>query len=187
MKRAVLLLLFCASGCAVSTRPLEGFDVVIVPTRECTTTGATSQACTDPSSLAQQSVTGRWILERGASETFSLTTEEGATLPGIYFSDDAITLNQAPCVGAGGLCYFARRKVDSTDPKNNNCQKFAELVAILRRTDETTFTGILSDTTGSDANCGTSNVTEHVNNVTGSRTEEPSLAQVEATDAGVTP
>ena len=181
-----LLLLCLAAGCGVSSKPLEGFDVAIVPTRECTTTGATSQDCTDPAALAQQSTTGRWIFERAPAQSFLLTTEAGFTLPGIYFADDIQTLNQAPCVGAGGICYFARRKTDSIDPNNNNCNKFTELVAILRRTEEGSFSGILSDTQGSDASCGTANLTEHVSNVTGKRADEPALAR-EPFDGGVNP
>ena len=187
MTRALTLLVLLAAACGPSPQPLEAFDVTLVPTRDCTTTGATSQDCTDAATLAQQSIAGRWILEHGASESFTLTTEEGITLPGIDFNDDGTILNQAPCVGQGGLCYFARRKIDSVDPHNNNCQKFAELVAILRRTDDASFSGILSDTQGSDANCGTSNVIEHVSNVNGKRSGAPALSRVEASDGGVAP
>jgi hypothetical protein len=180
MMRFSLLLLFTC-GCGVSTQPLEGFDVVIKPTQQCTLTGATVRACTDPATLAQQTTKGRWIFEQGANESFDLTTEDGITLPGIFFNDDASVLNQAPCVGKGNgaLCYFARRKFSSSDPKNNGCTTFGELVAILLRTEDTKFSGTLTDTNGKDQACGTATVSQNIFSVVGTRQNDASLAREE--------
>jgi hypothetical protein len=181
MMRLALFLSLLAAGCGVSTQPLEGFDVVIKPTQECTLTGATSRACTDPATLAQQTTKGRWIFEEGANETFDLTTEDGITLPGIYFADDATVLNQAPCIGKGNgaVCYFARRKFSSSDPKNNGCTTFGELVAILLRTADTTFSGTLTDTNGKDQSCGTATVSQNIFSIEGTRQNDASLARQE--------
>src|SRR5205823_2511927 len=108
--------------------------------------------------------------------------DDGITLPGIYFNDDATILNQQPCVGQGGgaLCYFARRKFSSSDPKNNGCTKFGELVAIMLRTADTKFAGELTETNGTDQNCGTATVTQNISSVDGTRATDPSLARDEA-------
>ena len=180
MVRAVPLLLL-ASACGPSPQALEAFDVVRKPTQDCTLTGATSRNCADDATLGAQQRTGRWIFEHAPAETFTLTTEDGFTLPGIYFNDDTTILNQDPCVGGGGLCYFARHKFDSVDPKNNNCAKFGEVVAIMHRADDTHVTGVFSDTSGTDQNCGTSTVVQKIDAVTGERTSQPALAREEAT------
>jgi hypothetical protein len=187
MMRLVLALSLLALGvaCGISPEDLESYDVTINPTQQCTLTGSTSRDCADPTVLAQQHTTGRWTFEHAPAQTFTLTNEDGFTLPGIWFYDDATVLNQAPCVGAndGSLCYFARRKFESTDPRDNGCTKFGELVAILLRTSNDEWNGIVSDTSGTDQDCGTSTVVQNVNNVSGKKAAEDSLARQEAAAA----
>ena len=176
----IFTLLFGA-GCGISVQPLEAFDVTLNPTQDCTLTGSTSRDCTDAAQLALQQTTGRWIFEQEPAQSFTLTTEEGITLPGIIFNDDGLVLNQDPCLGAGAgaICYFARRKFESVDARNNNCTRFAELVAIVRRVDDGNFAGVLSDTQGADQSCGTSTVIQRIDNVAGKKAPEPSLAREE--------
>jgi hypothetical protein len=178
MKSLVAFLLLLA-GCGQSVPQIQGYGVTRTPTVDCTLTGATSQACIDPEALAQQKLIGRWIIERQPQDSFTLTTEDGLTIPGIFFPDDGIILPEPPCEGLGGLCFFARRKFESVDARDNNCTKFGELVVILRRVDDGTFTGVFADQSGSDENCGTSTIVQRIYDVTGVPDEEASLARQE--------
>jgi hypothetical protein len=178
--RIIFVVVALASACGIPVQPLEAFDVVIRPNTNCTLTGSTSQDCTDPEDLEQQTITGRWVVEHGPAGAFTLTTEEGQSLPGIYFNDDGFVLSQAPCVGQGGLCYFARDKHESIDDRNNGCREFAESVVILRRTDEVTMSGIFNDTQGADEACGTSTVVVKAADVELTRADEPALARKSA-------
>lgn len=168
------LLLALAAACGVSVEPLEGFDVVISPSEDCTLTGATTRDCVDESLLAQRRTKGRWIFEHTNDDAFTVTTEEGTTLPGITFFDDGIVLNEPPCVGAGGLCYFGRRRFESTDDRDNGCTSFGESVVILLRPADGTFTGLFADTQGTDQDCGTPTVVQRRANVSGTLLAEPS-------------
>jgi hypothetical protein len=174
------LLALLGVGCGVAVEPLEGFDVVVSPTEDCTLTGATTRDCVDAALLAQRRTKGRWIFEHSKDEAFALTTEEGATLAGITFLDDGVVLNEPPCIGAGGLCYFARRRFESTDEGNNGCTVFGETVVILLRLEDGTFSGILSDTQGTDQDCGTSTVVQRRHSVTGVLVQEPSPPRADA-------
>ena len=167
-------LLVLWAGCGVSVEPLEGFDVVISPVEDCTLTGATTRDCIDQALLAQRRTKGRWVLEHAANDAFTLTKEDGATLPGITFPDDGVALTEPPCDERGGLCYFGRRRFESTDDRDNGCTSFGESLVILLRQDSGTFTGLLADTQGTDQDCGTSTVVQRRFNVTGTRSAKPS-------------
>lgn len=167
-------------GCGVSVKPLEGFDVVITPNKDCTLTGATTQDCVDEAVLAQRRTRGHWIFEHSTDEAFTVTTEEGTTLPGITFYDDGFVLNEAPCVGEGGLCYFGRRRFESTDDRDNGCTSFGESVVILLRQDDGTFAGLFNEIQGTDQDCGTSTVLQRSFNVTGTILPEPSQPRADA-------
>jgi hypothetical protein len=177
-----LLVLPASVGCGVAVQPLEGFDVTLTPTTDCTLTGATSQNCIDPIILAQQKTRGRWIFEHSVDDAFTVTLEDGVTVAGILFEDDGIVLDEAPCEGLGGLCYFGRRRFESTDDRNNGCTAFGELVLILLRGEDGTFRGITASTEGTDQDCGTSTVVQTRADVVGTRVEEPAQprADVEA-------
>jgi hypothetical protein len=170
-----LLLLPLLTSCGVAVQPLEAFDVVLAPVRDCTLTGAATRDCVDDSLLAQRRTRGRWVFEHAADSSFTLTTEQGTTLAGIHFNDDARVLNEAPCIGEGGLCYFARRRFESSDA--DGCTAFGELVAILRRADDSTVTGLVADVSGTDQDCGTSTVVERQELVNGTRVDEPAQAR----------
>lgn len=167
-----------AAACGPSVAPVEAFAVVVAPTQDCTLTGATSRDCVDTAVLEQQRTRGRWILEHGANNGFTVTTEEGITLPGIHFVDDGREPAVAPtCQGEGGRCYFARRRFESTDENNNDCTRFGELLVILRRTEDGTITGLRSDTQGATETCGTSTTLERVDAVTGTLLPEAAAAR----------
>jgi len=168
-----------AAGCGQAE--LQGFSVTMAPVVDCTLTGATSRDCVDDTTLAQTVLTGRWIVERQPQESFTMTTEAGITLPGIFFPDDGTVLLEDPCLGAGGggTCMFARRKFESIDSRDNNCLRFGELVAILLRGQDGSFSGILADQSGADENCGTSTIVQRIFNVSGTPDEEVSLARQE--------
>lgn len=172
-----LLTLLAASACRPALAPLEGYDVVRQPIVDCTLTGATSRDCVEDDELAQQRVRGRWVFEHAPQESFSLTTEEGITIPGIWFDDDTLVLNEPPCVGEGGLCYFARRKFESIDERQEGCTRFGELVAILRRAPEGGIAGIIGNQNGTDERCGTSTIVQRIDEVVGVPVEEPALAR----------
>lgn len=171
------LALLAALGCRPALAPLQGYAVVRQPIVDCTLTGATSRDCVEDSVLAQQRVRGRWIFEHAPQDSFTLTTEEGVTLPGIFFDDDGVVLNEPPCVGEGGLCYFARRQFESVDERQGGCTRFGELVAILRRDPEGNLAGILGDQNGTDERCGTSTIVQRIDDITGTPTDEPALAR----------
>lgn len=171
------LTLLVLAGCRPSLAPLQGYDVVRQPIIDCTLTGATSRDCVEEGELAQRRARGRWLIEHTPQDTFSLTTEEGITLPGIWFDDDGQVLSEPPCVGEGGICYFARRKFESVDERQGGCTRFGELVAILRRETEGTIAGIIGDQNGTDERCGTSTIVQRIDDVTGTPTDEPALAR----------
>lgn len=180
---ALAPLLSFALSCGPAVAPLEGYDVTITPAEDCTLTGATSRDCIDANVLAQQKTRGRWIFENSVDDAFTVTTHDGVTVAGIVFIDDGVVLNEPPCVGAsnGGLCYFGRRRFESTDDRNNGCTSFGELVLILLRDPtEGNFTGIVADTQGTDQDCGTSTVTQRRDNVVGTRLEEPVQPRADA-------
>ena len=171
------LALLALSACRPTLAPIQGYDVVRQPIVDCTLTGATSRDCVEDSVLAQQRVRARWVFEHEPQESFTLTTEEGVTLPGIWFDDDGVVLSDPPCVGDGGICYFARRKFESADPRQDDCTRFGELVAILRRDYEGAVTGIIGDQNGTDERCGTSTIVQRIDEVTGTPADEPALAR----------
>ena len=147
-----VLCLGLLGGCAAS---IEAFAVTLRPTLRCNLTGGTSLSCADTADLDAQRTRGTWVFEHGANRTFSLALERGATLVGVSFFDDGVTLAEPPCDGQGGTCYFARRRFESVDA-NTGCARLGELVVIVRRSDEDTLEGIVSDALSSDERCGTS-------------------------------
>lgn len=167
------LVLLGAGACRPGLAPLQGYAVVRQPIIDCTLTGATSRDCVDDSELAQRRTHAHWVVEHTPEETFTLTTEEGVTLPGIWFDDNGTVLNEPPCTGEGGLCYFARRKFESVDARENDCTRFGELVSILRRAPDGTIAGIIGDQNGTNERCGTSTIVQRIDDVTGEPTAEP--------------
>lgn len=180
MRLVSCALLSLVTACGVAIRPLEGFDVVITPTEDCTLTGATTRDCVDAAELAQRRSKARWIFEHSSDDSFTVTMEQGTTLPGITFVDDAFVLNEPPCIGEGGLCYFARSRFESTDERDNGCTSFGEIVVILLREQSGAFAGSSTDTQGTDQDCGTSTVVQRRFTVTGTLLAEPSQPRADA-------
>ena len=174
---SVVLAPLVTGACRPALAPLQGYDVVRQPIIDCTLTGATSRDCVEDAELAQRRTRAHWVIEHQPQESFTLTTEDGVTLPGIWFFDDGVVLNEPPCSGEGGVCYFARRKFESVDDRQEGCTRFGELVAILRRDSEGTVTGIIGDQNGTDERCGTSTIVQRIDDVTGTPTDEPSVAR----------
>ena len=168
-------------GCGDASA-LVGIDVTLVPTSECTLTGTASRDCEDEAVLAAQSIKGRWILEHGEDDnSVTLTTHEGATLPGLLFNNDGKVLSADGCAGEGGQCAFTRRRFSSTDENNLDCTRFGELIAMghFDNDDAKHFVGVLSDVNGNDEACGTPTVNEVVFAVDGFVVDDPVLARTQ--------
>lgn len=184
----VVVVALVAAACG-GVAPLQGLDVTLTPTSECTLTGQTTRDCEDVTVLAQQSIEGRWILERGDDPTsLSLTTHEGRTLAGLLFENDTTVLNAEGCAGEGGTCAFTRRRFDSTDTNNAGCRRFGELIAMghFDPDDDQRFIGVFTDINGLDVTaavdpegCGTPTVNELVFAVAGVVVADAVLARGE--------
>lgn len=177
--RIVVVVALFAAACG-GPPPVEGWQVKLVPTSECTLTGTAARDCEDETLLAQQSVTGRWIFERSNDGTdLTITTHEGRTLAGLLFNNDATVIAAEGCNGEGGTCAFTRRRFSSTDPNNLNCTRFGELIALghFDPDDDNHFVGVFSDTNGNDENCGTPTINEVVFSVDATRADEAVLAR----------
>ncbi len=183
---AVVALGLFLIGCGPSS-PLQGVDVTLQPTSECTLTGQTTRDCEDETVLAQQSIEGRWIFERGDDGTsLSLTTQEGRTLPGLLFTNDSSVLTADGCSGEGGTCAFTRRRFESTDANDAGCRRFGELIAMghFGPDDNNRFVGVFTDVNGLDVSqavdpegCGTPTVNELVFAVDGVVVDDAVLAR----------
>jgi hypothetical protein len=180
---AALVAAAALCACGVAVEPLEAFDVVLVPAVQCTR-NASARDCVDPAVLAQQRIKGRWIFEHAPQQTFALTTEKGTSVTGVSFNDDGQLTNLdqilegQPCKGEGGLCYFARRRFESTDP-DTGCTRFGQAVTVIRRIADGTLVARIGEIQGTDEQCGTSTVVERVHDVTGVLSDEPALARAE--------
>jgi hypothetical protein len=162
--------MLCA--CGFAPERIEAFDVVLVPQEDCTVIAAVG-ACVDPALLAQRQTRARWIVEHAQDGTFLLTTHEGATIPGVFFNDDDDVFNEAPCVGDGGLCYFARSRLESTDERNNGCTTFSEFTIIMRRSDREAVEARVLDVRGTDQDCNAPTVLQTSTRVNGTLAVEP--------------
>lgn len=170
------------AGCGPPSSPLEGWDVTLVPTSECTLTGQASRDCEDEAVLAQRSITGRWILERSDDDVaITITTHEGRTLPGLLFNNDLQVIDADGCRGEGGVCAFTRRRFSSTDENNLDCTRFGERIAMghFEPDDAEHFIGFLSDVSGNDEACGTPTVNETIFSIDARRVDEPVMAREE--------
>lgn len=175
------IMLAAVFGCGPAT--IEAFDVAVTTVRSCTR-NASSQQCVEPRTLAAQRMLGRWTVEHSGNDTFSLTDHRGDVVTGVTFRGlvgnlDAVLEGQ-PCLADQGICYFGRRRFQSTDPDNNDCTRFGQFVVVLRRDDDGAITARTSSLTGTDDRCRTSTITEQVEDITGALSPEPSLARAEA-------
>jgi hypothetical protein len=181
-----IIALACA-GCGISLAPLEAWDMTVKRVSECSIVGEGQQNCVPDEQLASRTTKGRWIVEHGPDESFTVTLHDGATYSGIYFADDGRTLTSPapPCTGNGeGLCYFARDRAASIDENDNQCARTSEYLVVARLT-ETEGTRKLeanvSNRTLVDDNCSAPAFTEVIETGTGVfDTEHVSRAAAEA-------
>ncbi len=184
-----LLAAFCGILCVVAAgcgprNALDGFDVVVQKTSECTVTGDFSRQCEDVAVLAQTSLEARWYVEIADDDaSVTVTTHEGRTLPGLRFANDGSVISVDGCAGEGGNCVFVRRRFSTTDNNNNGCGTFGELIFVGHAPDDDPerLTGFFSDVSGNTAECGTQTVNEVVFSVDGRRVEVPARSLQEAT------
>ena len=182
MRSVVAVVVVVAGVACGGPPPLQGLDVTLVPTSECTLTGAASRDCEDTAVLAAQKTVGRWILERDEDgQNISITTHEGRTLTGLLFNNDGSVLSADGCAGEGGKCAFTRRRFTSTDANNLGCTRFGELIAMghFDPDDDAHFVGVFSDVNGNDDACGTPTVNEVVFAVDGVVVDDPVFARAE--------
>ena len=175
----------CAAGCGQS---LVGYSVTLQPSSECSLTGPATQSCTDEDTLAARSTAAHWVIESAPDGAFAVTLTGGETLPGVTFPNDGVNLNVDGCASEGGTCFFARRRFQSTDARNNNCARFGETVLIVHTAEQGVLTGTFAERQGQSAECGTPTFTELVERVTATPTATPSEARLLApssADAGV--
>ncbi len=161
---------------------LQGLDVTLVQTQQCTLTGQASRNCTDPAELGQTTTTARWIVSTNGDDiTLTVTTDDGRTLPGVRFDNDGASLNTPGCAGEGGQCVFARRRFSESDV-NTGCQTFDELFVVghFSVDDESVFTGEYNAVAGANEACGTATVNESIFAVDGTVADVPVLAIEEA-------
>lgn len=161
---------------------LQGLDVTLVQTEECTLTGQASRNCTDPAELGLTSTSARWIVSTsGDGVTLTVTTDDGRTLPGLRFANDATSLNTAGCAGEGGECVFARRRFSTSDV-NTGCETFDELFVVGHYTldDDRVFVGEYTAVAGATEGCGTATVNESIFAISGTVVDQPVLAIEEA-------
>ncbi len=162
---------------------LTAFDVELVQTSRCTLTGQAARNCDDPAVLAQTSLFARWYVEIGDdTQGVTLTTHEGRSMTGVAFQNDGSIIDTEGCQGEGGRCVFTRRRYETLDANNNNCQTFGELIFVGRHPPDEpdTLVGRFSDLNGNSEECGTPTVNEVAFSVSGEKAALPALSLTEA-------
>ena len=166
--------LLAASGCGPQDT-IKAFDVELVTSSECSQVGVGAVQCEDPDELARHTILGRWIIDERDNEAFILTTHRGRSLPGLFFPNTSEVTTQ--CNGSGGTCYFARSRTDVFDT-DINCVEISQRAFDSVFVPETgVLSGVFSDITVTDENCGTPFVQELLINVTGTLVDEAVLAR----------
>jgi hypothetical protein len=141
----VLALLGCAQD------PMSGYDVELRTSQDCTQVGISAPQCVDAAAALARVRAGRWIVEdKGGANilnpfsSFMLTTDRGRTVSGVHFPNDAALATTPSCAGEGGVCYFARVRVDTIDDETG-CQSIEERSFDFRVVDEV-LTGTAMET-----------------------------------------
>jgi hypothetical protein len=171
-----------ACGGSATGVELQGLDVTLVQTEQCTLTGQASRNCTDPAELGQTKTAARWFVSTNADDvTLTVTTDDGRTLAGVSFDNDGTSLNTPGCAGEGGECVFARRRFSTSDT-NTGCQTFDELFVVghFDVDDARVFAGEYTAVAGANEACGTATVNESIFAIAGTVVDEPVLAIEEA-------
>lgn len=157
------------------TDTIKTFDVELVTISECSQVGAGAVQCEDESELENHTIFGQWIIDERAPDAFTLTTHRGRTLPGLYFPNNSEI--SAQCTGQGGICYFARTRTDELDVENNCIQINQRALDSVLTPETNTLSGVFSDITLTDENCGTPFVEEVIIQVTGTLSDESVYAR----------
>lgn len=173
---ALLGIALLASACGGDEDTLEAFRVTVTPVSDCEQSGQGPVSCVDEAELSAVSVTGRWVFDYVGADTFVLLTEDGRTLPGVYFADDGRVLTTA-CTGTGGVCHFARVRSAGEDAQSGCVRRKQRLV------DLTILDGVLAgelfDESFTDETCDTSSVSQLRATLAGTRVDEDVLAREE--------
>lgn len=125
------------SACGGDEDTLAAFDVTLTPFSDCEQVGQGGVNCVDESALRAVSVQGRWLFDYRGPDTFVLLTENGRTVPGVYFSNDGRAVTSV-CTGEGGVCHFARVRSSGEDPQSGCPRESQRLI------DLTVMNGALS-------------------------------------------
>ncbi len=185
---AVAVVVVGGAACGIDLAPREAWQMTFSTEKDCSFVGVGAGQCADATQLAQTTTHGRWVFEHGSDDAFTVNLDDGRTLAGIDFQDDGRTLQPptAPCLGQGGICYFARDRSASVDPNDNNCARIAEFLMIARLVDDNgtrKLTASLSDRSFRDEACGTPSGQERVVNGVGVFQADPAAAQSEVRGA----
>lgn len=173
-----LALALASSACGGEEDTVVPFDVTLTPFSDCEQVGQGGVNCATEDELRSVTVKGRWIVDYRGADTFVLLTEDGRTVPGVYFPDTGQVETRA-CTGAGGTCHFARVRSASTDPQSG-CPRNEERVVDLTVNDGQ-LTGEMSDIAFTEEGCGTSIIRELLIEVTGTEADEIVPARAEFT------
>lgn len=174
---AILIAVVVPPGCGGGV-DVNGYDVTIQQTTQCTVTGAAARNCEDPAVLGQSSLKARWFLETaddGSSVT--VTTHEGRTIPGLLFDNDGSVIATEGCNSEGGRCVFVRRRFQAND-ENTGCATFGELIFVghFPPDEPDHLVGRFSDVAGNSEECGTPTINEVAFAVDGTRVEQPAFS-----------
>jgi hypothetical protein len=170
----LLALLLSACGGEDTLAP---FDVTLTAFSDCEQVGQGGVNCADEGALRAVSVEGRWVIDYRTGNTFVLVTENGRSLPGVYFANDGRVATRA-CTGAeGGTCHFSRVRTTGEDPQSG-CPRTEERVIDVVVADGQ-VQGQLSDVGFTAEGCGTPIIRELLVQVTGAAASEAVRARQE--------
>lgn len=164
------------SACGGDEDPLEAFTVTLTPVSDCEQVGQGAVNCVDESELSAVSVTGRWVFDYVGADTFVLLTEDGRTLPGVYFSNDGRVVTTA-CTGGGGVCHFARVRASGEDAQSGCVRQEQRLVDLTISDGQ--LVGELFDESFTDEGCETAVVSQLRVSLSGTRVDEDVRAREE--------
>ncbi len=161
-------------GCG-PTDTIKAFDVVLETTSDCSQVGVGAVQCEDEAVLREKKTLGRWVIDERGQDSIVLTTHLGRVIPGLYFNNtDPIS---EECTGEGGVCYFARARVDEIDVESNCIEIQQRALDSVFDPTEGTLRGTFSEIILTDENCGTPFVQEVLVEVEGTLVDEAVLAR----------
>jgi hypothetical protein len=164
-----LLLSACGSEGTLAT-----YAVTLQTIFDCERVGQQGNvSCADEDALAAVRVTGRWVFEYIGRDTFVLLTDDGRTLPGVYFTDTGRVQTNA-CTGTGGVCHFARVRSSGSD--TNGCLRQSQYLVDFTVNDGA-LSGILFDETFTAEGCASPFLRQMQGSITGELVETDVFAR----------